>query len=369
MTQKNSLILPPRLIIPAVIIITVILLQAIILPNAVFAIGPNFDYYTQIKFEYQYSDYLDYGWPSQIYFDYSQRYAFQQPNPLLASFPEHRGLTRITQAFGSKLEVDMMYHYSFLGENYWVDDYGTTYKWDKKEDLYNGGFKYKLSDSFSLTGTGQYSLATGNQLTDSTAVTADLTGWMIDVGCDYDFGGFFKIVPSISLFFNEIDGAKSNAQSYNLKLRQALGNTTAAQVKYSYFNSDAVGAVEGLKYHTVTGWISQWVETQTAIHFLYRYHVDNLDAESSGPGVEITQYVDWATTLTLSYRNYSMTNDNPESNFNKVVAGDKFTSDAYSLLLSRTFWNDTIVTVKYRYYATNQNVRMNTYLLSLEQVF
>ena len=368
MTPKRNLMIVSRFVPPATIM-TVLLISAFVIPSTVSAIGPNFDYYTQIKFEYQYSDYLAYGWPSQVYTDYSQRYAFQQPNPLLASFPEHRGLTRITQAFGSKLEVNMMYHYSFLGDTYWVDEYGTTYKWDKKEDLYNGGFKYKVSDSFSLTGTGQYSLATGNQMTDSTAVTADLHGWMIDVGCDYDFGGFFKIVPSISLFFNEIDGTQSNAQSYNLKLRQALGNTTAAQVKYSYFNSDAVGAVEGLKYHTVTGWISQWLETQTAVHFLYRYHVDNLDAESSGPGVEITQYVDWATTLTLSYRNYSMTNDDPESNFSKVVAGDKFASDAYSLLLSRTFWNDTVITMKYRYYTTNQNVRMNTYLLSLEQVF
>ena len=368
MTQKRSLKKVFGFV-PAFTMLAVFFIFTLVVPNITLAIGPNFDYYTKVKFEYQYSDYLDYGWPSQIYFDYALRYAFQQPNPLLASFPEHRGLTRITQAFGPKLETDLMYHYSFLGETYWVDDYGTTYKWEKREDLYNGGFKYKVSDSFSLTGTGQYSISTGNQLSDSTAVTADLTGWMIDVGCDYDFAGFFKVVPSISLFFNEIDGTETNAQSYNLKIRQSLGNTTAAQLKYSYFNSDAVGAQEGLKYHTVTLWLSQWLETQTAVHLLYRYHADNLDAESGGPGLEISQYVDWATTLTVSYRNYIMTNDDPESNFSKTLSGDKFASDAYSLILSRTFWAETVLTMKYRFYTTNQDVRMNTYLLSIEHVF
>jgi len=99
------------------------------------------------------------------------------------------------------------------------------------------------------------------------------------------------------------------------------------------------------------------------------HHADNQNGVSNGPGIEISQYLDWATVMTLSYRNYKMTNDDPQSNFRQTINGDTFTSDAYSLILSRTFWNDTVIAVKYRYYTTNQKVRMNTYLISWEQVF
>ena len=332
-----------------------------------FAIGPNFDYYTKVKFEYQYSDYLEYSWPSALEYAFGAHY--QQPNPLLASFPEHRMLTKITQAFGPDTELQLMYHYSSLGEYYFVDDLGTRFEWSKDEALYNSMLTYKVRDNISVRGTAQYSVATGNQLDEFSPETGTLTGWMFDLGCDYDFAGFFKIEPSVSIFLNELDGTSTNAQSYNLKLRQALGSTTAAQVKYSYFNTDPVGGQPGLKYHTVTWWLSQWFPTQTAAHLIFRYHVDNLEAESMGPGLEISQYLDWATILTLSYRNYIMTNDDPESSFSKTVMGDKFTSDAYSILITRNLWNDTDIAFKYRYYTTNQNVRMNTYLFSIEQVF
>jgi|GEM_PF-1425362 len=334
----------------------------------VHAIGPNFDYYTKVKFEYQYSDYLDYSWPSAIEYAFGE-HPFSQPNPLLASFPEHRWLTKVTQAFGSNIELQLMYHYSFLGKNYFTAEDGSRSQWNKSEHLYNSRVNYKVKDNLLLNGTVQYSTATGNQLYSASAETADLTGWMFDAGCDWDFAGFVRVEPSVSFFMNEIAGSKTNAQSMNLKLRQALSNTAAFQVKYSYFHTDPIGNQAGLEYQTVTGWLSQWLPTQTAIHLLYRYHVDNQNAVSNGPGIEISQYLDWATIMTLSYRNYRMNNDDPASNFRQAISGDKFTSDAYSLILSRTFWNDTVIGVKYRYYTTNQNVRMNTYLISLEQVF
>ncbi len=346
-----------------------VVIAAILFPSAsLFAIGSNFDYYTKIKFEYQYSDYLEYSWPSQIEYAFGE-HPYQQPNPLLASFPEHRGLTKITQAFGPDLEIELMYHYSHLGKNYFVDNQGNQSSWSKDETLYNAAFDYKIKDNFSLTGSAQYSVATGNQLSEYSDETATLKGWMVDFGFDYDFAGFIKVEPSLSFFWNTIAGNKSNAQSYNLKLRQALGKTTATQIKYSYFNADAVGAQPSLNYHTITWWISQWLPTQTAVHLFFRYHIDNLGAESSGPGIEVSQYLDWATILTLSYRNYKMTNDDPDSNFRKIIEGDEFTSDAISLIISRTFWNDTIIGLKYRYYTCNQGVSMNTYLFSIEQVF
>jgi len=335
---------------------------------AALAIGPNFDYYSKVKFEYQYSDYLEYGWPAAVEYAFSE-HLYQQPNPLLASFPEHRWLTKVTQAFGPSLEIQLMYHYSFLGKNYFINADGSRSEWNKSEHLYNSLLNYKLKDNLSLNGTVQYSLATGNQLSSYSAETADLTGWMFDMGFDWDFAGFVRLEPSLSFFWNEVGGTKTNAQSLNFKFRQALSNTTALQVKYSYFHTDAIGNQPGLQYQTITGWLSQWLPTQTAVHLIYRHHADNQNGVSNGPGIEISQYLDWATVMTLSYRNYKMTNDDPQSNFRQTINGDTFTSDAYSLILSRTFWNDTVIAVKYRYYTTNQKVRMNTYLISWEQVF
>lgn len=344
------------------------ILQSVFIPMSAFAIGSNFDYYTKVKFEYQYSDYLEYAWPSQIEYVFGE-YSFRQPNPLLASFPEHRSLLRVTQAFGTRTEVQAMYHYSFLGRNYYLAPDGSRSQWNKDETLYNTRVSYKAQDNLTVSATAQYSVATGNALSADSDRTAALKGWMFDAGCEYDFAGFFKVEPSISIFTNKIDTSESGAQSYNLKLRQSLNNTAAAQVKYSFFHTDAIGDQPGLEYHTVTFWLSKWLPTQTAVHLFFRYHQDNQNSKSSGPGIEISQYLDWATTMTLSYRNYGMKNTDPESTFSQAIDGDKFTSDAYSLLLSRTFWNDTVVTLKYRYYTCNQDVRMNTYLLGIEQVF
>ena len=349
--------------------VLIILTAAILIyPCASWGIGPNYDYYTKVKFEYQYSDYLEYKWPAYIEYAFGD-HPFTQPNPILNSFPEHRGLMRITQGFGTKMELQLLYHYSLLGREYRYAVSGQQQDWENSETLYNARLQYKINDNITANITGQQSTATVGILDEGSDKVSDLNGWMADFGFDYDFGGFFKIEPSISLFWNDIEGTKSNAQSYNLKLRQALTNTTATQVKYSFFNTDPVGEEPGLTYHTVTWWVSKWLPTQTAFHLFFRYHVDNQESESSGPGVDISQYLDWATILTFSYRYYKMTNDDLESNFNQVVKRGGFYSNAFSLLLSRTMWNDTVITLKYRYYTCNQDVRMNTYLLGIEQMF
>ena len=188
-------------------------------------------------------------------------------------------------------------------------------------------------------------------------------------GCKYDFGGFFKIEPDVSLFWNDVGGVKSNAQAYNLKLRQALTNTTATQLKYAYFHSDPIDDQEGLSYHTLTWWVSQWLPTETALHLFLRYHFDNLEGQSIGPGIEVSHYVDWATILTLSYRNFKMVNDDEYSAFSQAVNGGAFYSNAFTVLVKRTIFSETEASIKYRYYTTNQNFRMNTYLFSIEHVF
>ena len=337
-------------------IIVVLLALAFLAPKECSALGSNFDYYTKVKFEYQYSDYLEYNWPDYIEYAFGG-HEFSQPNPLLASFPEHRGLVKLTQAFGSDFELQLMYHYSHNGKTYDYNPISGFSSTESDEAIYNARGEYKVTDTFSLNGSAQFTK------------TPSLDGWMGVLGLDYDFGGFFKISPDISLFRNDIAGTQSNAQSYNLKLRQALTNTTALQLKYSYFNTDPVADQEALNYHTFTWWISQWLPTETAVHLFLRYHFDNLEGKSLGPGIEISQYLNWATILTLSYRHFSMTNDDPESAFNQAIGGGDFISDAFTVMLKRTIWGDTEIALKYRYYTANQGVKMNTYLFSIEQVF
>ena len=347
--------LPQKLRLPEISLLSLAIF--ILLPQTSYAIGSNFDYYTKVKFEYQYSDYLEYSWPEFVEYSFGD-HDFSQPNPLLASFPEHRGLTRVTQGFGADLEVVMMYQYSYNGFTYDYDQLGNLSKSQSDEGIYNARAEYKMQDNFTVNSAAQY-----------TKTSSGLKGWMGVWGCEYDFGGFFKIEPDISLFWNDVAGIKSNAQAYNLKLRQALTNTTATQIKYAYFRTDPVADQEGLTYQTITWWVSQWLPTETAVHLFLRYHFDNLDGQSIGPGIEISQYIDFATILTLSYRNFKMVNDDPASAFNEAVGKGAFYSNAFTILVKRTIFGDTEASIKYRYYTTNQNTRMNTYLFSIEHVF
>jgi hypothetical protein len=333
-----------------------------------FSIGPNFDYYTKIKIEYQYTDYSEYKWPDYIEYVFGE-HPFSQPNPILNSFPEHRWLTKITQAFGPNTELQLMYHYSFLGKEYYYNENGIRGDYDTEERLYNSRLEYKVKDNLTVNATAQYTIATGGLINSNSGQAQDLRGVMSDFGFIYDFGGFFKVEPSFSQFWNKYGNTRSNAQSYNLKLRQAVTNTTAIQIKFSYFNTEPVADQPGLKYGTVTGWFSQWLPSKTALHFFLRYHSDNQKNSSLGPGIEISQYLNWATILTLSYRHYDMIEINPESAFSQTLKNNSFISDAITVLVSRTMWNDTLITLKYRYYTCNQDISMHTYLLGLEQVF
>ena len=318
------------------------------------AIGPNFDYYSKLKLEYQYTDYFEYKWPQYVEYIFGES-EFSQPSPFLSQFPEHRFLTKITQAFGPNTELQVKYQYGHLDKTYEYDTNGDLLKSNNLEEIYNARLERKINDSFTINGSGQYTSASG-----------DFTGWMGDFGFKYDFGGFFMVEPGVSLFWNDAAGSKQNAQAYNLKLRQALTNSTALQVKYSYFNATGES---GFNYNTVTTWLSQWLPTQTALHLSLRYHWDSIENKSLSPGFEAIQYLDWATTLSLSYRFLTLENDDPSSDFYDQINGDSFDSNSFAILLKRNMWNDTDFLIKYRYYTSNQDVRMSTYLFGIEQVF
>lgn len=330
------------------------IILVLIVPIVSFAIGPNFDYYTKLKLEYQYTDYFEYKWPHYIEYIYGES-DFSQPAPFLSKFPEHRFLTKITQAFGPDWELQVKYQYGFLGELYEYDNSGDFTKGDDLEEIYNARLEYKINDNFTVNSSAQY-----------TTTSIDLTGWMGDWGFKYDYGGFFMIEPSLSFYWNEAGGSKQKAQSYNLKLRQALTNTTALQVKYNHFNASGEN---GFHFNTLTTWLSQWLPTQTALHLSLRYHWDSLDGESYAPGIECIQYLNWATQLHLSYRFFTMSSDDSEAAFYDQITGDSFDSNSFSIILKRNMWADTDIMVKYRYYGSNQDTDMSTYLIGIEQVF
>ena len=337
----------------AVLLTAVFIITA--MSGQVFAIGPNFDYYTKLKLEYQYTDYLEYEWPQYLEFFYGED-EFTQPAPFMAKFPEHRFLTKITQAFGPDVELQVKYQYGYLGKKYEYTPEAELVSDTDVEEIYNARMEYKLNDNWTINGSGQHTTATG-----------DFTGWMGDAGFKFDWGGFIMLEPSISLFWNQAAGVDQNAQSYNLKVRQAITNTTALQIKYNYFI--ATGE-DGFHFNTVTGWISQWLPTQSALHLSLRYHWDSFKGESFAPGIELIHYLNWATQIQLSYRYFTMSGDDPEAPFfDQLIEGDSFDSNSFNIILKRNMWADTDIMVKYRYYGSNQNTRMNTYLIGVEQVF
>ena len=184
-----NMFLPRKLHLPEIIFMSLAIF--ILLPQISFAIGSNFDYYTKVKFEYQYSDYLEYSWPAFIEYSFGD-HDFSQPNPLLASFPEHRGLTKVTQAFGPDLEVQLMYHYSYNGFTYNYDPLGNLTKSQSDEGIYNTRAEYKVHDNFTVNSSAQFTKTSGG-----------LKGWMGVLGWVLNFWGIKKVnyVPQRFLYF------------------------------------------------------------------------------------------------------------------------------------------------------------------------
>ena len=49
------------------------------------AIGPNYNYRTKLKLEYQYTDYFEYGWPEYVEFSFGEN-DFSQSMPFMQKF-------------------------------------------------------------------------------------------------------------------------------------------------------------------------------------------------------------------------------------------------------------------------------------------
>ncbi len=140
--------------------------------------------FTQIKMEYQYTDYLKYSYPSPILFEYpNQQYI--QPLPFIADFPENRGLIRVTQGLGINDELQVKYQYSDMDEGIF-------------QDLFNLKYQRNISASTDAHVSGQITRGSGGFL-----------GKMIGFGGKIDWAGFVLASGSYAYYTNEVDSLES----------------------------------------------------------------------------------------------------------------------------------------------------------------
>ncbi|MFC1555791.1 hypothetical protein ACFL67_01780 [candidate division KSB1 bacterium] len=304
----------------------------------------SFFHSTQVKTEYQYSDYFSYEYPDPVLFEYPD-VLYSQPLPYIADFPEHRYLFRVIQKFDYRTTLNVKYQHSSLDENI-------------SQKIYSALFSRELTDRFSFN--------VGSQYTD---LENRMTGWMLQGGCTYDFSGFFMIKPQFFYYSNKdqtTQQERSSAFSYSVLARQALNPVTALQVKYQYFRSE--GDVNTFDSNTITGWISRFFETETAVHLSLRYHKNARDFQSYSSELEAIQYLNYASILRLSYRYY--TGDPDEELFSgNGTAIQAISSHSTSAVLEYLLFPGVTVFAKYRYYFSSRDIKMNTYLFGIERMF
>jgi hypothetical protein len=226
--------------------------------------------FTQVKMEYQYTDYGEYAYPNPTLFEYPEQ-QYIQPAPYIANFPENRALIRITQGLGFNDEMKLKYQYSDL-------DGGN------QQELFNIRYQRNLMASADAHASTQ--LTTGIE---------GFVGKMFEFGGKYDWAGFFLFSGSYAYYSNESDTSSSDAHSFQLKLRQALTRSTAFQIRHDWFYAGS----EKSKFtsNTLTFWLSQYFPTQTVVHLEFREHWDTAGLTSHAPGIEIDQYLSWASVL------------------------------------------------------------------------
>lgn len=309
-------------------------------------------YQTVIKTEYQYSDYFNYTYPDPILFEYPDQ-LYYQPAPFIASFPEHRFLTRVTQYFGFDTSLQLRYQWSQLDKT-------------NRQRFYNFRVDHELNDQFSLMGSYQF------MSLDNKDNALDYSGHTFEIGGKFNFAGAVHIEPSLGYYTSGYfsPNAKSGGgYTAMLNLRQALSPTTALQLKYYYLKVDFTTELdknERFDANTLTLWLSQYLPTETALHLSGRFYWNTLKTQSFSPGIDVIHYVDWKTIFHISYRYYK--NRPQTESFLQRIEGDTFSTHAISAILEYSFSANTKLQLKYRFYASDQEVQMNTYLIGFEQI-
>ncbi|MCP4724024.1 MAG: hypothetical protein GY863_03260 [bacterium] len=214
--------------------------------------------------------------------------------------------------------------------------------------------KRMINDNFSFSVGGQY-----------TDLKGQLKGWMYEGGFTYSFAGFTMIQPHFSYYTNDDNTAidnKSRAMSYSLLVRQALNEVTALQVKYSRFESK--GDAASFDSNTLIGWISRYFYSETAVHLSFRYHWNSFDLKAYSPEIEVVHYLNWASIVRFMYRYYS--SEVEDDYLYSGQASTSLVSHSASGVLEYLIMPRLTLSAKYRFYVSDRNIKMNTYLLGLE---
>jgi len=300
----------------------------------------------KIKLELQYADYWEYEYPEPIVFRYGVQ-DYSQNLPYLVNFPEKRGLLKFTRMVGPVTAVSVKYQFS-----------------DIREDVNQHLGEAKLTRTFGESIIG---LVGAQFINDTRGFNAYQPG----IGLRWDVNPLTILQVDAQYYFRGKDaepvGGRLGSLNLRCKVRQVLTVSTALFVEYLYY--DASGDNLHFTSHTASLWLSQFLPTQTAVHGNIRFYDNSMGIQSIAPSLEIAQYIDWATILRVKYRFYANRSENVSLGEEAVIIPDDLRSHAVSIQLNREMTPDLLVYAKYRYYKSNLDIEMNTYLMGMVYSF
>lgn len=307
------------------------------------AVGGSGMFLTRVKFEYQYSDYNEYNYPVIVEPNNSIKYEYI--DPYISNFPEHRLLAKVIQSFGPITSLEARYEYSGLTR-------------DKGQNRYYFRFDRQISELTGLYGVYQY-LNTGYDSPDS----AESGGNMFSVGVKHDRSGWIKGEMSFSYDrYHDSDGMLTETSMPMAQLRWSIDSYTAITGRWDGYL--AVNDSGSYPAHAMTLFLSRYLPTQTAVHILTRFYNSEAGVHSISPAIEIAQYVRWNLTVRLNYRYYENSFD--EENAPDFVEGGSIKSHSIRTNIEWQVGSDVKLHLKLRRYLSNQDIKMNTYLLGFE---
>jgi len=293
----------------------------------------------KIKFELQYADYFEYEYPEPIIFKFGVQ-DYNQTLPYIVNFPEKRGLLKFTRLAGPRTAISVKYQFSDIRE-------------DANSHLGEAKITRNLSESI-------IGLVGAQMIRDTRGFNAFQPG----IGVRWNIGPLTIVQADAQYYMRGEDAEPVGGQlgSLNLrcKIRQVLTVSTALFLEYLFY--DASGETVEFKSNTISLWLSQFLPTQTAVHGNLRFYDNSMGIRSWARSLEIAQYIDWATILRVKYRYYTNQSENVHLGEEEVIIPDNLKSHAISAQINREMTPDLLVYAKYRYYKSNLDVEMNTYL-------
>jgi hypothetical protein len=295
---------------------------------------------SKLKLELQYSDYSQYEYPEPILFNYGVS-PYTQNEPYIVNFPEWRALVKYTRLVGSRTALSLKYQFS-----------------DIKTGIAGHYLEGKVTRNLSEPVIG---LISGAYLYDSRGFGAFQGGagvsWEISpITLTQVDAQYYHRGPSAAAL-----GGEMGSLNLRVKFRQVLTLSTAFLTEYSYYN--AKGDAISFRSHNLSLWLSQYLPTQTAVHFNIRLYTNTAGIKSFCPSVEVGQYLNWATVLLLKFRYYQNESDNVSLGEEGVIIPDGLISRTISAQVNREMNARLLMYLKYRYYTSNMGVRMHTYML------